>query len=120
MVQKLTAEQAARVDLIQGFLKTVDHVDRLVRELDSNRAAKSKLIDSLCESIARQLSQMRQRALTTGVGTVADVAGAMSVMAGRGGDQHEDSRPHGRREQPTSTARPGAQARHDAGPEESA
>jgi len=85
MVQKLTAEQAARVDLIQGFLKTVDHVDRLVRELDSNRAAKSKLIDSLCESIARQLSQMRQRALTTGVGTVADVAGAMSVMAGRGG-----------------------------------
>ena len=85
MVQKLTAEQAARVDLIQGFLKTVDHVDRLVTELDSNRAAKSKLIDSLCESIARQLSQMRQRVLTAGVGTVADVAGAMSVMAGRGG-----------------------------------
>jgi hypothetical protein len=28
---------------------------------------------------------MRQRALSSGIGTIADVAGAMSVMAGRGG-----------------------------------
>lgn len=85
MVQKLTPEQAARIELIRGFLKTVDHVAKLVAELDSNRAAKSKILENVCESIARQLSQMRQRALTSNVGTIADVAGSMSVMAARGG-----------------------------------
>ncbi|MGH7546649.1 MAG: hypothetical protein ACREMM_00575 [Gemmatimonadales bacterium] len=85
MAQKLTAEQAARIEQIEGFLKTVDHVAKLVAELDSNRAAKAKFLENICESLARELSQMRQRALTANVGTIADVAGAMSVMAGRGG-----------------------------------
>lgn len=85
MVPKLTGEQAARIDQIQGFRKTVDHVAKLVAELDSNRAAKSKIIENICESLARELSQLRQRALTANVGTMADVAGTMSVMAGRGG-----------------------------------
>jgi hypothetical protein len=85
MAQKLTAEQAARIELIHGFLKTVDHVAKLVAELDSSRAAKSTFLANICETIARQLSHMRQRALSANVGTVADVAGSMSVMAGRGG-----------------------------------
>jgi hypothetical protein len=85
MAHKLTADQAARIEQIQGFVKSVDHVARLVAELDSNRAAKSKTLENISESIARELSQLRQRALTANVGTIADVAGAMSVMAGRGG-----------------------------------
>src|SRR5438093_12168753 len=85
MVAKLTADQQRRAGEIRQFQTVVDHVAKLVAELDSNRAAKSSFIDNLCESIARQLSQMRQRALASGVGTIADVAGAMSVMAGRGG-----------------------------------
>ncbi|OLC03731.1 MAG: hypothetical protein AUH78_08845 [Gemmatimonadetes bacterium 13_1_40CM_4_69_8] len=85
MVTKLTADQQRRVGDIQQFQKVVEHVAKLVAELNSNRAAKATFIDNICESIARQLSQMRQRALTSGVGTIADVAGAMSVMAGRGG-----------------------------------
>ena len=85
MATKLSADQQRRVAEILEFQKTVDHVSKLVTELDSNRAAKSQLISNICESIARQLSQMRQRALSSGVGTIADVAGAMSVMAGRGG-----------------------------------
>jgi hypothetical protein len=85
MAHKITAEQAARIEQIEGFLKSVDHVARLVAELDANRAAKSKTLENLCESIARELSQMRQRALTANVGTIGDVAGTMSVMAGRGG-----------------------------------
>jgi len=85
MAQKLTPEQAARIEQIGGFLKTLDHVDKLVAELESNRAAKSKILENICESLARELSQLRQRALTANVGTIADVAGAMSVMAGRGG-----------------------------------
>jgi hypothetical protein len=85
MAQKITADQAARIEQIQGFVKSVDHVARLVAELDSNRAAKSKTLENISESIARELSHLRQRALTANVGTIADVAGAMSVMAGRGG-----------------------------------
>jgi hypothetical protein len=85
MAQKLTADQLARIEHIEGFLRTVDHVAKLVHELDSNRAAKSKILENICESIARELGHMRQRALSANIGTIADVAGAMSVMAGRGG-----------------------------------
>src|SRR2546427_11040263 len=85
MVTKLTADQQRRVGDIQQFQKVVEHVAKLVAELNSNRAAKATFIDNICESIARQLSQMRQRALTSGVGTIADVAGARSGVAGGGG-----------------------------------
>src|SRR2546426_6721940 len=85
MVTKLTADQQRRVGDIQQFQKVVEHVAKLVAELNSNRAAKATFIDNICESIARQLSQMRQRALTSGVGTIADVAGARAVIAGGGG-----------------------------------
>jgi hypothetical protein len=70
---------------VRAFLKTTDHVGSLVTELDSKRAAKSQVIENVCERIARELSQMRQRALGANIGTIADVAGTMSVMAGRGG-----------------------------------
>src|SRR5437762_13027595 len=85
MVTKLTADQQRRVGDIQQFQKVVEHVAKLVAELNSSRTAKATFIDNICESIARQLSQMRQRALTSGVGTIADVAGARAVRAGRGG-----------------------------------
>jgi hypothetical protein len=85
MVQKLTANQQRRVEEIKAFLKTTDHVAKLVAELDGSRAAKPQVKDHLCELIAREMSQMRQRALTANIGTVGDVAGYMSVMAGRGG-----------------------------------
>src|SRR5204863_7177745 len=85
MAGKLSAEQQRRVDAILQFQRTVDHVAKLVDELEGNRAAKASYLDNLCETIARELSQMRQRALTANIGSIGDVAGAMSVMAGRGG-----------------------------------
>jgi len=85
MAGKLSADQQRRVDEILQFQRTVDHVAKLVAELEGNRAAKASYLDNLCETIARELSQMRQRALTANIGTIGDVAGAMSVMAGRGG-----------------------------------
>src|SRR5438046_8212445 len=85
MAGKLSAEQQRRVDEILQVQRSVDHVAKLVAELEGNRAAKATFIDNLCETIARELSQMRQRALTANIGTIGDVAGAMSVMAGRGG-----------------------------------
>src|SRR2546430_3262642 len=85
MASKLSAEQQRRVDEILQFQRSVEHVAKLVAELEGNRAAKATFIDNLCETIARELSQMRQRALTANIGTIGDVAGAMSVMAGQGG-----------------------------------
>jgi hypothetical protein len=83
--QKLTADQLRRIEEIHEFQRTVDYVKRLVAELESNRAAGTRMVQQLCEKIAKETSQMRQRALTANIGTLGDVAGAMSVMAARGG-----------------------------------
>jgi hypothetical protein len=83
--KKLSAGQQRRVDEILQFQKTVTHTRALVTELDSNRAAKASIIANYCSAIAREMSQMRQRALTANIGTVGDVAGTMSVMATRSG-----------------------------------
>jgi uncharacterized coiled-coil protein SlyX len=83
--QKLTADQARRVEEIEEFQRATDHLKRLVTELESNRAGQTRTIQQLSEKIAHEASQMRQRALTASIGTLADVAGTMSVMASRGG-----------------------------------
>src|SRR5881296_4091333 len=106
MASKLSAEQQRRVDEILQFQRSVEHVAKLVAELEGNRAAKATFIDNLCETIARELSQMRQRALTANIGTIGDVAGAMSVMAGRGGGINMKLRAHRGREQLVHPARP--------------
>jgi redox-sensitive bicupin YhaK (pirin superfamily) len=82
---KLTAEQVRRVEEIEEFQRTAHHLKRLVTELDSSRAGHTRTIQQLSEKIVKEASQMRQRALTANIGTIADVAGTMSVMAGRGG-----------------------------------
>ncbi|HET7790987.1 MAG TPA: hypothetical protein VFK78_09340 [Gemmatimonadales bacterium] len=84
-VQKLSAGQLRKIDEIQEMLRTVAHVKTLVAELESNRAARAVIIENICSAIGREMSQMRQRTLTSPVGTVGDIAGALSVMAGRGG-----------------------------------
>jgi hypothetical protein len=83
--QKLTPEQLHRIEELHEFQRTVDYVKHLVAELESNRASATRVVQELCERIAKETSQMRQRALSANIGTIGDVAGAMSVMAGRGG-----------------------------------
>src|SRR6266508_276167 len=82
---KLTPNQLRRIDEIQQYQRTVEHVKKLVAELEGNRAAKPTIINGICGTIARELSHMRQRALASNVGTLADVAGSLAVVAGRGG-----------------------------------
>lgn len=84
-VQKFSANQQRKIDTIHEYQMVVVHVKRLVAELDGNRAARTKVIDNICASIARELSQLRQRAMTAPVGTVGDIAGSLSVLAARGG-----------------------------------
>lgn len=85
MAHKLSAAQQRRVDQLTDYQKTVDHVKRLTAELESNRAARAMIIDNICGSIARELAQLRQKAMTQPVGTLGDTAGALAVLAGRGG-----------------------------------
>jgi hypothetical protein len=85
VVQKQSANQIRRIEELQHYVRTMDHVKKLVAELESNRAAKPKIIDGICGNIARELSHMRQRALTANLGTLPDVAGNLAVVAGRGG-----------------------------------
>ena len=85
MVQKQSPNQIRRIEELQQYVRTVDHVKKLVAELESNRAAKPKIINIICGNIARELSHMRQRALTSNLGTLPDVAGTLAVVAGRVG-----------------------------------
>ena len=85
MVDKLTVGQMELIEAIEQFQKVVEHSHHLVQELAANRAAPAKILAKICESIARDMSQMRQRALTSNIGTIADVAGSLAVMAARGG-----------------------------------
>lgn len=82
---KLSANQVQRIEELQVYVRTVDHVKKLVAELESNRAANPKIIKGICENIARELSHMRQRALTKNLGTLPDTAGTLSVVAARQG-----------------------------------
>ena len=66
-------------------MRTVDHVKKMVAELESSRAANPKVINNICGNIARELSHMRQRALTADLGTLPDVAGQLAIVAGRAG-----------------------------------
>jgi hypothetical protein len=85
VVQKLTPNQVREIEAIQQFMRSVEHVRKLVSELESSRAARPVIINNICGAIARELSQMRQRALSANVGTLADVAGNLAVLAARQG-----------------------------------
>ncbi len=85
MVDKLTVEQMQKIEKIEEFQKIMNHTHHLVQELAANRAAPAKMLAAICEGIARDMKQMRQRALTANIGTIADVAGALGVMAARSG-----------------------------------
>lgn len=85
MVDKQSANTIRRIEEIQHFIRTVEHVKKLVAELEGNRAAKASIVNGICSKIARELSQMRHRAMAANVGTLADVAGQLAVVANRGG-----------------------------------
>ena len=80
---KLSANQLHRIAEIEGFITALAHIKKLVLELESSKAARAPVIQNLSSQIARELSQMRQRAIRANVGTLADVAGSLSLTAGR-------------------------------------
>jgi len=85
VAEKQSPNQIRRIEELQGYVRSLDHLRKLVAELESNRAAKPKIVDGICGNIARELSHMRQRALTSNLGTLPDVAGQLAIVAGRAG-----------------------------------
>ena len=80
---KLSASQQRRIDQITELQKIVGHTRATLKELESNRAAKATVVNNLSGMIAREMQQMRQKLLTSPVGTVGDLAGNLSVVASR-------------------------------------
>jgi hypothetical protein len=80
---KLTPLQAQRIELIHGFQHSVAHIKKLVAELESNRAARPQVLQDIGARISREFSQLRARATASSIGTVADVAGQLSITANR-------------------------------------
>ena len=80
---KLSASQQRRVDQLLDLQKIVGHTRATLKELESSRAAKASVINNLSGMIAREMQQMRQKLLTSPVGTVGDLCGNLSVVAGR-------------------------------------
>ena len=85
MAQKQSPNQIRRIEELQHYVRTVDKVKKLVIELEANRAAKATIVNGLCGNIARELSHMRQRALTANLGSLPDIAGNLAVVASRAG-----------------------------------
>lgn len=56
----------------------------MVAELDSSRGQATAVQERLITAISRELSQLRQRALSAGVGGVDQQAGALAVLARSG------------------------------------
>lgn len=80
---KLTPLQAERVQRIEEFQKSLARIKKLIGELESNRAARPQVLQETGNQIARELSRFRARAIGANIGTVADLAGQLSVAAGR-------------------------------------
>ena len=59
--QKLSPNQLRRIDEIQQFMRTVEHVKKLVAELDGNRAAKATVLNGICSTIAAVLQDIQDR-----------------------------------------------------------
>jgi len=85
VAQKQSASQIRRIEELQQYVRSVDKVRKLIAELEANRAAKLSILNGICGNIARELSQMRQRALTANLGTLPDVAGSLALVASRAG-----------------------------------
>jgi len=82
-VVKLSAAQQRRIDQILDLQKIISHTRATLKELESSRAAKVSVINNLSGMIARGMQQMRQKLLTSPIGTVGDLCGNLSVVASR-------------------------------------
>jgi hypothetical protein len=77
---KLSAKTQEEFDFLDGLIKKLDHLNKLVEEY----SAAKRGADMIASQIARELGHMRQNAMIKNLGPIADAAGLLSVAAGRG------------------------------------
>ncbi len=85
---KLSAKAQETVEYLETLLKECDHFASLVEQYASARTNP----DQLSGQLARELGQLRQKAMIKNLGFVADTAGQLGVQAGRSGSQPMKSR----------------------------
>jgi hypothetical protein len=56
----------------------------LTRKVEEYAACKTKAAEGMVQTIVRQLSQFRQQAMQKNLGPLADAAGTLSILCGRG------------------------------------
>lgn len=79
--QKLSSKTEEEIVFMQHMLL---QCDGLTRKVEEYAACKTKAVDSMVQAIVRQLSQFRQQAMQKNLGPLADAAGTLSVLCGRG------------------------------------
>src|SRR5437868_9446262 len=79
--QKLSSKTEEEVVFMQNMLLQCDGITRKVEEY---AACKTKAADGMVQTIIRHLSQFRQQAMQKNLGPLADAAGTLSVLCGRG------------------------------------
>ncbi len=85
---KLSAKNQETVEYLEKVGTECDHFAALVEQFAS---AKTNA-DQFSSQLARELQQLRQKAMIQNLGFVADTAGQLSVAAGRGGSPVMKSR----------------------------
>ena len=78
---KPSAKTTETVEYLETLLKEADHFSALVEQF----AAAKKGGEMYAAQLARELGQLRQKAMMRNLGFVADAAGQLGVMASRGG-----------------------------------
>jgi len=85
---KPSAKTTETVEYLETLLKEADHFSALVEQF----AAAKKGGEMYAAQVARELGQLRQKAMMRNLGFVADAAGQLGVMASRGGSPMMKSR----------------------------
>ncbi|HEY2805124.1 MAG TPA: hypothetical protein VGI92_04620 [Gemmatimonadales bacterium] len=79
--QKLSAKTEEEIVFMEHMLLQCDGLTRKVEEYAN---CKTKAADGMTQPIVRHLSQFRQQAMQKNLGPLADAAGTLSILCGRG------------------------------------
>ncbi len=81
MAGKLSGKTEDEVVFMEHMLQ---QCDGLTRKVEEYAACKTKAADGIVQTIIRHLSQFRQQAMQKNLGPLADAAGTLSILCGRG------------------------------------
>ena len=79
--QKLSGKTEEEIVFMEHMLL---QCDGLARKTEEYAACKTKAADGIVQGVIRQLSQFRQQAMQKNLGPLADAAGTLSILCGRG------------------------------------